>query len=261
VADLPNALLADIAQIIDRFHTRTQIENMFIRLGAPGEPPTGNKMTMGYEWLRRANGDPACDAVALLGGLLEQLMDGEVYPDTDRVEGLRADVRRSLAKHGLSYQRGGMILGATLTTPSRSVEDLIRQGNLPELHKEFDRALANVESDPPAAVTAACAILESLFKVIIADEKLTLPSDHSVLPLWKIVQAHLGAQPGNATDPHVRQIQQGLSSALQGIAGLRSNAGSAHGRGPGAPAVEARHARLAVHAAHTLVVYILESRK
>ena len=58
MADLPNALLADIAQIIDRFHTCTQIENMFIRLGAPGEP-TGNKMTMGYEWVRRANGDPA----------------------------------------------------------------------------------------------------------------------------------------------------------------------------------------------------------
>ncbi len=232
---------------------------MFTRLGAPGEPPTGNKVVKVHEWLRRAVENPACDAVAILGGALELLMDREVNPDRDYVERLRSNVRRALARHGLSYQQGGTILGATLSTPSRSVEDLIRQRNLGELQKEFDRALANVESDPPAAVTAACAILESLFKVIIADEGLTLPSDQSVLPLWRVVQAHLGLQPGNATDQHVRQILQGLASSLQGIAGLRSNVGSAHGHGPGTPAVEPRHARLAVHAAHTLVVFVLES--
>lgn len=56
-------------------------------------------------------------------------------------------------------------------------------GNLGELQKEFDRALANVEADPPAAITAVCAMLETLFKVIIADEGLALPNDLSVLPL------------------------------------------------------------------------------
>src|SRR5262244_2929809 len=63
-----------------------------------------------------------------------------------------------------------------------------------------------------------------------------LKGAHHVGNAWrKVVQAHLGARPGNATNPHVRQIRQGLSSALQGIAGLRSNAGSAYATagGPG----------------------------
>ena len=95
----------------------------------------------------------------------------------------------------------------------------------------------------------------------IAEAGLTLPSDQSVLPLWRVVQGHLGLEPGSVADQYVRQILQGQATSIHGIAGLRSNAGSAHGRGPGGPAVEPRHARLAIHAAHTLVVFILESLK
>lgn len=259
--DLPNALIADIASIIGAWHSHTEIDIMFTRLGAPGDPPVGNKVIKVQTWLRRANEDPTFDAVPLLGGVLEELMDREVMAyNKELVEGKRAEVARALARHGLSYQRGGIILGATLSTPSRSVEDIIRKKNLSELQKEFDRALANVESDPPSAVTAACAILESTFKVIIADKPLTLPGDQSILPLWKVVQGHLGMEPAKMSDPHVRQVLQGIASAVHGIAGMRSNAGSAHGRGPGAPIVEPRHARLAVHAAHTVVVFVLESR-
>ena len=257
---LPNALIADIASIIGEWHSHTEIDIMFTRLGAPGDPPVGNKIIKVQTWLRRANGKPRFDAVPLLGGVLEELMDREVTAyNQEFVERKRTEVVRALARHGLSYQRGGVILGATLSTPSRSVEDLIRKKNLSELQKEFDRALANVESDPPSAITAACAILESTFKVIITDKALTMPGDQSILPLWRVVQADLRLQPAAASDPHVRQVLQGLASAVQGIAGMRSNTGSAHGRGPGAPIPEPRHARLAVHAAHTVVVFVLES--
>jgi abortive infection Abi-like protein len=246
MSDLPNALIADIASVIGDFHTHAEIDIMFTRLGAPGDPPLGNKVIKVQTWLRRANEDPTFDAVPLLGGVLEELMDREVTYNQEHVERKRADIVRALARHGLSYQRGGIILGATLSTPSRSVDDFIRQKNLPELQKEFDRALANVESDPPSAITAACAILESTFKVIIAEKALTMPSDQSILPLWKPVQEHLQMQPGKSSDPHVRQVPQGVASTIHGIAGMRSNTGSAHGRGPGAPTVEPRHARLAV---------------
>ena len=187
---LPNALIADIASIIGEWHSHTEIDIMFTRLGAPGDPPVGNKIIKVQTWLRRANGKPRFDAVPLLGGVLEELMDREVTAyNQEFVERKRTEVVRALARHGLSYQRGGVILGATLSTPSRSVEDLIRKKNLSELQKEFDRALANVESDPPSAITAACAILESTFKVIITDKALTMPGDQSILPLWRVVQA------------------------------------------------------------------------
>jgi hypothetical protein len=260
VGTLPNALIADIAFIIGSFYTHSEIDNLFMRRGAPGEIPPGSKLRKTEAWLMIANETPSFDMVSLVGGLLEDLMDREARgADRPKIERAQADVRRVLARHALSYQRGGIILGATLSTPSRSLEDLIRQGNLGELQKEFNRALANVQADPPAAITAACAMLETLFKVVIADEGLELPSDLSVLPLWRVVQRHLDLDPGKASDPHLRQVLQGLTSSIQGVAGLRSNLGSARGRGPDAPTVEPRHARLAVHAAHTVVLFVLES--
>jgi hypothetical protein len=255
---LPNALIFDVAAILASRHTNMQLDALFARLRATDDLPQGNKVLRVRAWLFQANQDPTCDAVALLGGALEELMDREIANRED-IQQLRADAVRALARHGLSYRQGGIILGATLSTPTRSVDELIRQRNLPELQKEFDRALATVETDPPTAITAACAILESTFKVIIADKGLTMPGDQSIHPLWKVVQAHLRIEPENATDPHVRQVLQGVASSVHGIAGMRSNTGSAHGRGPGAPTVEPRHARLAVHAAHTVVVFVLES--
>jgi hypothetical protein len=42
------------------------------------------------------------------------------------------------------------------------------------LRTEFDRIRENEESDPAAAVTASCALLEALFKTYIEEEKLAL---------------------------------------------------------------------------------------
>jgi hypothetical protein len=215
-------LIADIASIIGGWHTHAEIDIMFQRLGAPGEPPEGSKVIKVQRWLRRANEDPDCDEVALLGGVLEELMDRQVYPkyDSEHTARVRDQVTGALGRHGLAYRHGGIIIGATLSTPSRSVDDMIRQRNLTALQKEFDRALANVAMDPPAAVTAACAILEAAFKVIIADAGLPMPSDESILPLWRVVQGHLGLQPANVTDQYVKQIVQGQATTVHGIAGL-----------------------------------------
>ena len=173
----------------------------------------------------------------------------------------RERLTRALAKHGLSYGVGGRIFGGTVSIPTKSLEALIRERNLPEIEKEFQRALENVEADPATAVTAACAIVESTCKTYIAEEGLAMPADQSIQPLWKAVQAHLKLDPSKYVDTELRQILGGLTSIVHGVGGLRTRRGSAHGQGPGGGAIEPRHARLAVHAAHTLVAFVLESWK
>jgi hypothetical protein len=129
------------------------------------------------------------------------------------------------------------------------------------LQAEFDRIYANVESDPAAAVTASCALLESLFKAYIVEERLEMPSGGSLGPLWKAVRGHLKLEPDKMQEDDVRKVLVGLSSIVDGIGALRTHKGSAHGHEKRTYRVEPRHARLTAHSAFTLASFILGTWK
>src|ERR1700730_4447469 len=88
---------------------------------------------------------------------------------SDGVDG-RERIRAALAKEGLSYSRGGHIHGAALSGPSRSLAERIKAGGIPAIEIEYERAYKTIECDPGAAVTAACAILESVCKCYLETE-------------------------------------------------------------------------------------------
>lgn len=127
-----------------------------------------------------------------------------------------------------------------------SLEQALRARHFTALEEEHQRALRNIASDPPAALTAASSLLESLFKVYIDEEGLELPSDKSIKPLWRVVQDHLQLDPDVAADQDMKLILGALSNLVAGIGALRTHAGSAHGRGRLDPIVEERHAMLAL---------------
>jgi hypothetical protein len=181
--------------------------------------------------------------------------------DTQHGQGLRGRERieQILAEHSLSYHAGGKILGSAVGAPSQTLEEILRKRDFGAVEKEFQRALEFVESDPPAAVTAACAIIEALCKVYIQERNLETPSKQTIKPLWAVVQKGLGLDPGSVADQDLQRILSGLSSIVDGVGSFRTHAGSAHGHGPSIYPVEGRHARLAVHAAHSLVTFVLES--
>jgi hypothetical protein len=178
---------------------------------------------------------------------------------TDQLKEARDKVVDVLAKNRLEYRQGGIILGANVSTPTRSLETILHNRDIGALNNEFERALSNIEGDPPAAVTAACAIIEAFCRVYIEDEHLDLPSEQSIKPLWKIVQKHIGFDPSQLADDDLKRILTGLASVVDGIGALRTHVGSAHGRGLKSYKPSPRHARLAYHAAHTLVTFALET--
>lgn len=124
---------------------------------------------------------------------------------------------------------------------------------------EFDRIFNNIESDPPAAVTASCALLESLFKIYITDEQLDLPADESINPLWNVVRKHLNFDPSSVQDEDLRKILGGLASIVDGTGGLRTHKSSAHGHGHKNYKLKPRHARLAAASVCTLATFVLEA--
>ena len=222
--------------------------------------PGGNRQVKTRSWLRHTN-ETMPDPLATLGRVIIELMEvdtsGSAWESTTRP--LQERVSRVLAEYGLAYMKGGYITNIGSTAVSRTLQDIIRARDLSGLQTEFDRIYENVESDPASAVTASCALLESLFKTYIEERKLDMPSEQSIKPLWKTVRKDLNLDPAIVQDDDLKTILTGLAAIVEGTGSLRTHKGSAHGRGKTVYRLKPRHARLAAHAAFTLASFVLEA--
>jgi len=135
------------------FHHRT-LETLFYESGATGEVPPGNCVTKCQTWLKRMHTDVP-DPAAVLGKVLEEFMEVDRPFQAEALEGGRKRITEVLARFGLSYHQGGLILGAANALPTKSLKQVLQDRDLSGVDKEFERALANVEKDPPAAITEA----------------------------------------------------------------------------------------------------------
>jgi hypothetical protein len=258
---IPGQLLSVVANIVARRESHATLDSLFTYAGAPGDPPPDSKPAKAMAWLRRANKDDAVDPMQVLGKVIETYMEESLDPenqwDQQKLDD-RTQIGRALAAAQLQYVQGGNLAGS-LGTPSRTLEEFIRQRDLLQIDEEFNRALKNVESNPREAVSAASNILESICKVCIADEGLEMPAKQDLKPVWSVVRKHLGFDPSAVEDQDLQQILSGMISVVDGIGALRTHASTAHGAGRKTYKLEPRHARLAVHGAHTLALFILES--
>lgn len=93
----------------------------------------------------------------------------------------------------------------------------------------------------------------------IEDNGLEMPSKQDLQSVWNVVRKELGFDPSRVEDQDLRSILTGVIAVVHGIGALRTHASSAHGAGRKPYRLEPRHARLAVHAAHTVTLFILES--
>ena len=258
---IPAAVLSVCAEIAANRETHATLDSLFTYAGAPGDPPPGSKPAKAQTWLRITNKDENVKPLDVLGRLIENYMEAPLDPDDtwdqDRLKD-RERIAKVLAQCELQYIKGGKVVGS-LGAVSRTLEEFIKDRDLVSIDAEFNRALSNVESNPREAVSAASNILESVCKVYIAEERLEAPAKQDLKPVWSIVRKHLGFDPSTVEDQDLQQILSGLISITEGIGALRTHASSAHGAGKTSYKIEPRHARLAVHSAHTVALFILES--
>ena len=260
---IPNPVIAVVAEVLGQhYYSHSRLNTLFMEAGAPGDPPEGNCVQKCLSWLKRTNEDGNAEPLKVLGGVLFQLMEtggGASYSAYSQVSKNQDRVRQILSRSGLAYHEGGIILAGGQAPSVADLGELLRRRDIPALDLEFKRALDSLESDPPAAATAACSILESLFKVILEEENVSFPQKETIKPLWKAVQDELGLNITSVADDDIRRILSGLTSIIDGIGALRTHAGSAHGHGTRSYKLVPRHARLAVHAAHTLCLFVIET--
>jgi hypothetical protein len=154
----------------------------------------------------------------------------------------------------------------TLATGSVATESLgsaITSLDYGSVESDLQRALDQAEADPEDAITSACSIVESVCKCILDDMGQHYPAKQDIRGLVTEVGKHLNLSPSRGDLPpelaiDIKQILGGLASVTGGIGALRTHAGDAHGRGRMRVAVDARIARLAIHAASTVALFFNE---
>ena len=259
---IPQAVIAVAAEHAATAETHPSLDSLFMYAGCPGDPPAGSKHVKALDWLRATNTDPAVKApLEVLGKVIEGYMDEVLTASDHRYEvalAFRQKITAALGNAGLQYRPGGIVT-PTLAAPTKTLAHYIKERNERGITEEFERAAAKADTEPREAVSAAANILEALCKHYIAEEGLKLPDKQVLGDLWSVVRKDLGFDPSQIADTDLKQILAGLIQVVQGLAAFRTHASSAHGAGPKVYRLQPRHSRLAVHAAHTTALFILES--
>jgi hypothetical protein len=129
---------------------------------------------------------------------------------------------------------------------------------------EIKRIEAAIDSDPDLAIGSAKELVETCCKTILADRNQTVPSSAKLPKLVKLVMKELKLLPDDIPDAakganSIKRLLSNLASTVQGLAEVRNLYGSGHGKYGRRSSVKPRHAKLAVGAATTLVVFLYET--
>jgi len=265
---IPAPVVATVSAVLQESYSHAGLDALFMVSGVDLVlPPGTTKLQKCMQRMKWANDNEwaVAQPLAFLGGLIAELMDEKLAMGGSALGVHMAPgwkkIHSVLERQGLAYQAGGhIVVGAGVASPAtKTLGKTLRSRDMAGIELEFKRALENVESDPGSSITAACAILEAFFKTYIEDNKLQWPTKRDIHPLWRVVQKDLGLDPASQTNDDLIRILGGLASVVDGIGAVRTHAGSAHGQGRTSYKAKPRHARLAVHAAHTLLLFMMET--
>src|SRR5258708_39329624 len=103
-AKIPVPVIAVVAEVISDHLTHSHINLLMESVGAPGPPPTGNKLDKMREWLKRLNSSSEIDDPSgFLGKVLEEYMEADTrYGDPDVQARGREKIESKLRQYGLT---------------------------------------------------------------------------------------------------------------------------------------------------------------
>lgn len=255
---IPQPLIAATADICSACETHASLNSLFMYAGAPGEPPEGSKTVKAQEWLRRTNKDATVRPLEVLGRIIENYMESDPtwMGGAEALERLKS----ALVRSELKYIKGGSLIPlSAAAAPSIALEQKLKDFDYATVEHEFARALEHIQTDVREAVSAASNILESVCKIYIHDNGLEMPAKQDIKAVWGVVRKQLGFDPSIIAEQDLQTILTGMFAVVEGIGALRTHASSAHGAGRVGYRLQQRHARLAINAAHTITLFVLET--
>lgn len=200
--------------------------------------------------------------------VFDDLLSKEPFSDWKADE--QKEIRRLLKRDGVKFD-GDEIDGEQLRMPESSpgrfesaLPDFSEISDVDVLRRHAVRMQrAQVNADPEDAILAARELLESVCRMICDWHFVPVPKSPNAGQLYKLAAKAVGldardvpdSDPGAAAS---REVLSGLVRVASGLGDLRTRIGRGHGRSEPSGARQ-RHADLAVGAAGTLALFLLDT--
>lgn len=186
----------------------------------------------------------------------------------------------ALIEHGTSFGAEPDAAATTLTEKCRSIATRLVAGgasldplkehakvlNANHLAEQIRRMEASIETDPSLAIGTAKELVETCCKTILAERGKPVVGTPDVSTLTKQTLRELKLVPEGVPDAVrgadvIKRLLSNLGTIGNGLAELRGLYGTGHGKHGSTTGLGVRHAKLAVGAAATLVVFLFETHK
>lgn len=132
--------------------------------------------------------------------------------------------------------------------------------------QQITRMEASVFDDPALAIGTAKELIETCCKTVLQERGKEVDSRWDLSQLVKSTSRELRLIPESIYDEKkaaetVRRVLGNLAAITQGIAELRNEYGTGHGKDANHKGLSPRHARLAVSAASTLAIFLVQTHR
>jgi hypothetical protein len=258
---LSRAVLTDLREHFVQEHVLRSIEDAFRNQGIkrqPGEVVSvpGERRQLVEEYYASLDFTNVKDVQRLLRIIERELILHP--PDSEQLNASPLGrVVIALEQEGYRVEDNKIVAVASM--PLVSLQEHLEAVDSQSIRDDWLRMLRAAEQDPEDAITSARAVIESTCKSIL--DELQIPYEHGwkLGRLYKKTAQALQLSPQGYREQVFKQILGGMFSVAHGLAEVRNAFGDAHGKGKRPVRASARHARLAVNAAGTLAVFLLET--
>lgn len=132
--------------------------------------------------------------------------------------------------------------------------------------QQITRMEAAINEDTDLAIGTAKELIETCCKTILKERGVEVQGNPDLSQLVKQTARELALTPENIPDEAkavetIRRLLSNLATITQGVAELRNHYGTGHGKVANTRGLQPRHAKLAVGAASTLAVFLLETHQ
>ncbi len=205
-----------------------------------------------------------------------EMLHPVVRNNPEEVERLKQTFNEFLRKDGYEIVErtrisGKPVFAARIYTPTgkaplQSIRKVLDSADTNYVLQQITRMESAINEDPDLAIGTAKELIETCCKTILKERGAEIQGNPDLPQLVKQTARELALIPEAIPDESkavetIRRLLSNLATITQGIAELRNHYGTGHGKAASMRGLQPRHAKLAVGAASTLAVFLLETHQ